>query len=473
MNILNNTILSTDSYKFSHYKQYPAGATDVFSYIEARGSNLPGCNETVFFGLQSYIKDVLMSPITKQDVEFAEKFTAAHGVPFNKEGWLRIVEVHKGMLPVKIDAVPEGTVVPTGNLLLSIHCNDPELFWLPSYLETAILRAVWYGTSVASISRHVKSVIKSYLDKTSDAPDAELPFKLHDFGARGVSSTQSAGIGGAAHLVNFMGSDTVEGILHSMQYYNADVCGFSIPAAEHSTMTSWGRENEESAYENMVEQYARKGSIFAVVSDSYDVYNAVEKIWANNLLTRVKLRGATAVIRPDSGDPLVVPIELIELLMKEVGYTVNSKGYKVLPDYVRLIQGDGCTPETIEAILAKMESKGLSASNIAFGMGAGLLQKCDRDTFKMAMKCSAVEINGKFVDVYKDPVTDPGKKSKKGVLTLLHRNGKYLTVRAEEADKMRKDGWYLATRCVFNSVHGRVDQIEMYNFNEIRERAKL
>jgi nicotinamide phosphoribosyltransferase len=432
-NILRNLILSTDSYKFSHYKQYPEGTTNVYSYIESRGSKISPV--IMMFGLQYYLKEYLSTPVTMTDVEQAKVITDKHGVPFNYDGWKYIVEKHGGYLPLRIKAMPEGMVVETKNIMASVEATDPKCYWLVSYMETDLLRAVWYGSTVASLSYACKQMIYNALKLTADNADAEISFKLHDFGFRGVSSFESAAIGGAAHLVNFMGTDTMAGILMAMDYYHSDVCGYSIPAMEHSTTTSWGgREGEQKSFENMINHFAKEGALFACVSDSYDIYNATRKIWGENLLPIVKEKGATVVIRPDSGDPEKVPVEVIEILMEKVGYTVNSKGYKVLPNYVRVIQGDGININSIPKILNALIDKRISTSNIAFGMGGGLLQQVDRDTFKFAMKCSAIEVNGEWRDVYKEPVTDMGKISKKGRLALVKGDHGYQTVRENEAD---------------------------------------
>lgn len=434
MNKLLNLALNSDSYKFSHAVQYPLGTTALFSYIEARGTTT-GIDGTLFFGLQDFIKNYLSTPITHKDIDEAKAIIEAHGEPFNEAGWRYIVDKYNGYLPVKIRAVKEGTFVKTHNVLVTCESTDPHCAWIESYLETALLRGVWYPTTVATNSFYCKRLIMEALRKTSDNPEAEISFKLHDFGARGVSSLESAAIGGMAHLVNFMGTDTVSGIIRAMESYNSGVCGFSIPAAEHSTMTSWGKDNEYFAYRNMVIQYAAPGKIFAVVSDSYDIFNAVKNIWiGKGLLKDVKEAGATVVIRPDSGDPTKVPIDLIELIANEYGYTVNEKGYKVLPPEVRLIQGDGITPESLKKILENLEARGYSASNIAFGMGGGLLQMVNRDTYKFAMKCSAARVNGKWIDVFKQPVTDSGKSSKKGRITLATEigTGEIKTIRVED-----------------------------------------
>lgn len=417
MKLAKNILLNTDSYKVSMFKQYPAGTTGVYSYIESRGGRY---DRTVFFGLQAFIKEYLLEPITQQDIDVADEILTVHGEPFNRAGWQYILDKHNGYLPVVIRAVPEGTVVPVKQVLATIENTDPECFWLTTWLETALLRAIWYPTTVATQSWTIKRVILDYLEKTGDP--SLIDFKLHDFGARGVSSLESAGIGGAAHLVNFMGTDTISGILFAREFYNAGVAGFSIPAAEHSTITSWGRDGEVDAYRNMVDQFAKPGSIVAVVSDSYDIYNAASKLWGEELRQKVIDSGATIVIRPDSGDPVVVNRKLIGILGEKFGYTTNEKGFKVLNN-VRLIQGDGVNELTIRSILGALAAMGWSADNIAFGMGGALLQQLDRDTQKFAMKCSAAQINGEWIDVQKDPVTDPGKKSKAGRVTLWKSGG--------------------------------------------------
>lgn len=409
MSIINNPILRSDSYKYSHFKQYPSGTTRILSYIEPRHTKL-NINEVVHFGTQIFIKDRLMKPFTASDVKEAQAFMAEHGEPFNYEGYMYIVEKHGGMFPVNISAVPEGMPVPLGCMMVKISNTDEQCSWATSMLETELLQAVWYGSTVATISRECKRIIKAAMERTG-ADLAGLPFKLHDFGYRGVSSPESAGIGGAAHLINFLGSDTIRGIVYANQFYNAGTAGFSIPAAEHSTITSWGKENEVDAYANMVDKFAKPGAIFAVVIDSYNPFEAIQKMHERGLFDRVKNAGATMVLRPDSGDPHKMPLDVIRNLMNYVGFTTNQKCFDVLPPHIRVIQGDGITIDSIPVICNNMVTEGFSMDNLAFGMGGGLLQHCNRDTFGFAMKCSQIEVNGVPRDVYKET---PGKKSKRG-----------------------------------------------------------
>jgi nicotinamide phosphoribosyltransferase len=456
-----NLILNTDSYKVSHWVQYPAGMDGMFSYIESRGGVY---DRTVFFGLQAILKAYLTRPVTLSDVEEAKEVCSAHGVPFNEAGWRYIVEQRGGLVPVTIRAVPEGSVVPTRNALVTVESTDPKCFWMASYLETLLMR-VWYPTTVATISWHIKKLIRRYLNETSDDAVNQLPFKLHDFGARGVSSLESAALGGLAHLVNFKGSDTMPALLAGRQYYSEPMAAFSIPAAEHSTITAWGREGEEAAYRNMIEHYGKPGAVFACVSDSYDVYAAIEHLWGSRLKQQVIDSGATLVVRPDSGNPPDVVEKCAHLLDRAYGSEVNSKGFKVLK-HVRLIQGDGVNPTSIKDILERLKAAGFAADNIAFGMGGALLQQLNRDTQKFAMKCSAARINGEWVDVFKDPVTDPGKASKKGRLDLV-RDGtthEYVTYPMGPAGAARNSELVEVFR------DGRL--LKDWTFNEVRMRSE-
>lgn len=414
MHILDNLILNTDSYKASHWLQYPPGTDRSFFYVESRGGTY---ERTVFFGLQAILKEYLGKHATHTMVDEAKTFFEAHGEPFNEAGWRRIVDVHDGLLPLRIRAVPEGMVVPTHQVLMTIESTDPEAFWLPSYVETLLLR-VWYPITVATVSWHVKQTISQFLEQTSEDPAGQLPFKLHDFGARGVSSAESAALGGMAHLVNFRGTDTVLGVLAAKAYYREPMAGLSIPAAEHSTITSWGKEREVDAYRNMLRQFAKPGGLVACVSDSYDLYHAVREHWGKTLRNEVVASGATLVVRPDSGDPVDVVHQTLILLDEAFGSVVNGKGYRVL-NHVRVIQGDGVNPTSIRAILERITKAGFAADNLAFGMGGTLLLQINRDTQKFALKCSAARVDGRWLDVFKDPVTDHGKASKRGRLTLL------------------------------------------------------
>jgi len=417
---MTNIILSTDLYKASHYLLYPDGTEYVYSYIESRGGKY---DKIVFLGIQEFKKKYLTHPITADDIDEAEDIITTAGLPFNREGWEYILRVHQGYLPLKIKSIKEGTVLKTKNVLVTVVNTDPKCAWLTNYIESPLLRSIWYATTVATGSFNIKvELLKSYAQSSDTVVTpvlSDLSFKLNDFGVRGVSSKESAEIGGIGHLINFAGTDNMEALLAIKKIYNKTKVGFSIPAYEHSTVTSWGRDKEALSYTRGLEKFAHSGSLLAVVSDSYDLWNAVTEIWGKQLKEKLLASGATIIIRPDSGDALTVPIKIIEILGEIFGYTTNSKGYKVLHPSVRVIQGDGITQESVPIILKNLMNAGYSIDNLALGMGGGLLQMVNRDDLKFAMKCSAISINGIWHNVRKEPITDPGKRSKAGRLALV------------------------------------------------------
>jgi len=456
-----NPILNTDSYKTSHYLQYPPDTAHVFAYMESRGGVFP---HTVFFGLQAILKAEFLNPVTRADIAEARDILAAHGTPFNEAGWLRLIEKHGGRLPIEIRACPEGRVVPVGNALMTVVNTDPEFFWLTSYVETALLR-VWYPVTVATISWHVRETIAAALAQTADDPVNGLMFRLHDFGARSVSSNQSAGLGGLAHLVSFCGTDTLAALLAAREFYHETMAGFSIPAAEHGTITPWGRAGECDAYANIIARFGRPGATFAVVSDSYDIFRAVDQLWGQTLRQQVIESGATLVVRPDSGDPAETVAKTLEILAARFGADVNGKGYRVLR-HVRVIQGDGVNPESIAAILRRIIADGFSAENLSFGMGGALLQRLDRDTQQFAYKTSAVRVAGQWRAVYKDPVTDPAKRSKRGLLGLVDKPD-FATVTVDGEAFQPLDGGVNVLRPVYRYGALLVDE----SFETVRARA--
>lgn len=462
-----NLILRTDSYKLSHWLQYPDDTEDVFSYLESRtGATYP---YTVFFGLQHILKEISGHRVTRVDVEQADSLARFHfnGDQFNRRGWDHIVREHDGRLPLRIRAVPEGSVIPTGNVLMTVENTDPECFWLTNALESKLLH-VWYPSTVATLSRHVKELIADALDRTGGSREL-LKFMLQDFGYRGATTDDAAAIGGAAHLVNFAGTDTLVALLLAIDSYEADptTLGFSVPATEHSVMTALGREGELEQLDRMLEKYPT--GVISIVADSYNIYGFTKAIIDRR--DRILARDGVVVLRPDSTTRQhpTASLEvnyLLEELWKGFGGKVNKANSKVIDPHVRLLWGDGLTPRDINVILGGMTLKGFAAENIAcFGMGGGLLQKVDRDTQSFAFKSSAQKRNGVWHDVRKEPL-DTSKTSKGGRLELVRRpDGDYETVRRESV-KLEDE---LVMETVFED--GKITRLT--DFEAVRERAAL
>ncbi len=468
-----NNILDVDWYKTGHVECYPSGISRMTAYLEARGN--AEHDAQVFFGLQPILEE-LAKGITEGDIDEADRYLKREGCPFDADAWRGILSRHLGKIPLKISAIPEGEVVPKGNIVMKVESTDSAAYWLTTWFETKLMR-VWYPSTVATRSFYAKRMIKSWLDMTSDDPDQWLNTRLHDFGSRGTSCAEQAAIGGAAHLVNFDGTDTCVAPPWIDRHYPTGghrridkPYGTSIPATEHSTIIAWGQSGEEDAYRRVMQRYAKHG-VFACVSDSYDIYNAVNNIWGDKLRDEVKKCGAIVVIRPDSGDPLDVCGALFDMLAGRFGTLTNKKGYKVLNN-VRLIQGDGVDTNLIYKILQMYENLGYSAENIAFGMGAGLLQKLNRDTEAYAYKiCEISRQDWSWGDktlhlpVKKTVTSDPSKASKAGDLDLIRgTHGNFVTIDRRLNDTSAPS----ALIKVFENGKIRA----RWDFGEIRDRAQ-
>lgn len=474
-----NLALNTDSYKTSHWLQLPPGTTTMYSYGESRGSD-QGYTKVVQWGMLAILKKFFLKPITTLDVKRAKRFVDRHIKPgvFNYDGWMYIVEQHGGKLPLHIRALREGSVIPLRNVMFSVEATDERCAWLGSYFEPLMLQ-LWYSSTVASIAFQIRETLEEFFDDTVDDDRREqIAFKLHDFGFRGAAAPQAAEIGGGGHLLSFLGSDNMRAIAGLYDFYNLDeeddnsMPAFSVIASEHSTMcanSDADRRDDAGALEKMVQILEEHKSIVSAVADTYDVFRFVERVCSPTYQKRIRESGGTLVVRPDSGDPTVIPVTILEMLLDGYGYTMNSKGYKVLPDCIRVLQGDGINGNTIRVILEKLKDLKISAENIVFGMGGALLQHCDRDWFKFAMKGSSITINGKQSDLYKDPITDAVKRSKRGrVTTFLDQSNQYFSDRLELQNTNTK----IVDQMITFYKDGVLNEEADESFTVIRERVQ-
>jgi nicotinamide phosphoribosyltransferase len=324
---------------------------------------------------------------------------------------------------------------------------------------------VWYPTTIASNDYKAWRALKRYNAESSDNPEA-VNFMLHDFGFRGVSSVETAEIGGMAHTVFFSGSDNIQGVRAANFYYNEPMAAYSVPASEHSIQCSYGETfyNQREYLRKMLDTYAKEGKIVSVVIDGYDVYREAQQLC--ELKNEIIASKARVVFRPDSGDAKEVIPKILAMQANAFGYTVNSKGYKVINN-VGVLQGDGIDNETMIELLELVTELGYSTDNIVFGSGGGLLQKVNRDTYKFAQKASAIKIHDQWVPIWKDPVTDPGKRSKSGRLTLVRSRltGEFSTV---NIDKPLDSEYEDMMVTVYD--HGKL--LVEHTLDEIRARAK-
>lgn len=469
-------ICRTDSYKFTHpfmFKELNkrVGKKKVVGMASYGESRMPSRTKVTVMGGQMALNKMFYRPIRMSDVDAAEAFALKHfGRPlFDRASWEKVVTVYGGMIPAIIRAVPDGTVIPGGVPIYSVTVLDPDLFWMSSGIETILLRGYWYPTTIASLDRDTKQELKRYYEM-SGADLAGLEFALHDFGGRGVSCGEQAEIGGAAHLVSFMGSDTIEGVLTANYYYQDDMAAYSVFATEHSVECSFGLDVAgEEDYIRAILANAVEGSIVSIVIDGKDMWRCAELL-CTVFRDAIIASKAKVVFRPDSGDMLEIVPRLIRMQDMAFGHTVNAKGYKKI-NHVGIIYGDGVDRRNMITMIGNLVVGMMySADCMIFGSGGTLLQKVDRDTLKFAQKGSALLYeDGTWEGIAKDPVTDPGKKSKEGVMTAIRSKmtGEISAARLDQHELNEE----------FEDLHVLMYHTgTLYNFTklaEVRERAAV
>jgi nicotinamide phosphoribosyltransferase len=450
-----NPLFLLDGYKNWHHMMYPAGITQLYSNMTPRSYKHLKCDKSVFFGLQYYLKEYLIKQwnenffnIPKDKiVNDVKRFHWAYsGVDFNTT---HIEKLHDlGYMPLKIKALPEGSLVNEKVPYFTITNTHPDFAWLVNYLETQMSTSIWDLCVNATIAYEYRKILDKWADKTCD-DNSFVQWQGHDFAQRGRSSQEST-FNQAGHLLSFTGTDTIPSIFMLEEYYNADITkelvGASVPATEHSVMTSYGKEDEIEAFERMLNLFPT--GIISVVSDSFDLWQ-VCTTFVTQLKDKILARNGKLVIRPDSGDPVdivcgvntagpdydknyaVYTVEqtkgVVELLWDAFGGTINSKGYKVLDSHIGVIYGDSISRERAEAICRRLEAKGFASNNVVFGIGSYTYNYNTRDSLGIAVKSTYCEVDGEARNIFKDPVTDDGmKKSARGLLRIDLVDGEYV-----------------------------------------------
>lgn len=430
MSVVTNPILKADSYKAHHSGMYSEGIVNMWAYGEPRVLGYT----IVPFGLTAICSELAKERITKEHVDEAQDFIERHipGTPWDRKPWDKIVSKHGGRWPVLIQGLPEGLPVPSSLPIYTITLaeDDPELAWLPAYIETRVQRAIWYPTTIATLDHGTYTGLHARYEKTG-ANKALIPFALHDFGGRGVTCSEQAEIGGAAHLVHFDGSDTMEGIYFANRVYKHNMAGYSVPATEHSIQCSYGPENQVKYLSDIIAKFGKPGGIVSLVIDGYDTYQAV-KILCEELKDQIIASGAKVVFRPDSGDMVEQTLDILKAQCEAFGFTETDKGYKT-PKHVGILWGDGVDRGNMLKLLDTIAGEGYAADCVVFGSGGALLQKVNRDTLKFAQKTSAVKLpNGAWMNTQK---MTPGKVSKGGrISTKSYTNDWGPTLAAYDID---------------------------------------
>ena len=514
-----NLILDVDSYKNDHGRMLKDNVEFLQSSIIPRKNKTDIFTSYVIpFGYIYAIKNYLAKPITLENIDEAEIYFHLHGASFDRKRWEYIVEKYNGYLPLKINAVKEGQHIPMNMPLVRVENTDPKCAWLVSYIETMLLRATWYGTTVATNAHSIKKIVKENAQKTW-RNDAFIDYHLHNFGARGGSSLESEIISSMAHAISFSGSDSMQANKAIFELYEQpnvknykeliellklkQPTGYvsSVIASEHSVSCSNSNYENRDDYaiavkmldilEEEINKKEQNGEYFkdtgiqtivSIVSDTYDIYRFVDKYLGQFLKDRIEKlaeRGGKIVVRPDSGDPTIIPIEIIKILMNRFGYSTNAKGYKSLPPFLGVLQGDGINTKSIQVILHNLEQEKLSLSNLIFGMGGKLVMPPNgRDEYSFAMKATAQKLKNEteWQHLIKDPITDIGKKSHSGHISVYKSEMDKIIVGEIERFELigQSEGeptfyWKDMMLEVFNN--GKIIEENINNFQQIRLEA--
>lgn len=441
-----------DFYKISHRRMYPAGTQLTYSTWTPRTSRIKGVDSVVVFGPQAFIKEYLMDvfqehffarPKAEVVAEYKRLISSTLGDP-NPETQ-HIEELHDlGYLPLSIKALPEGTIAPTRVPVMTIENTEPRFFWLTNFIESLASAELWQPATSATLAVEYKKLMDKFALETNPEGKDFVMFQGHDFSMRGMSSLRSSILSGMGHLLSFVGTDTIPAISAAEYYYNADVTkelvGTSVPATEHSIQCAYG--DDEKYLRRMLSEVHPNG-IVSIVSDGYDFWDVITRV-VPSLKNEIMARkggpvGDKVVIRPDSGDPVLIvcgdpeaPVGTpehkgaIECLYETFGGTVSSTGFKVLDSHIGLIYGDAITLPRAKEIMSRLAAKGFASTNVVFGIGSYTYQYNTRDTFGYALKSTLTVVNGQERQIFKNPKTDDGtKKSQKGRVVVLKEGDSY------------------------------------------------
>lgn len=435
---MKDILFNTDCYKLSHREQYPDNTTKIQSNWVARSDKLSvtQTGHSVHMGIVNYVYELqewcnwffslTIDELREYLTEYKTIVTNILGREYDVQHIRSLY--HLGYLPIKIASQPELCMYPLQTPLVTVENTHPDFAWLVNYLETSLSASLWQPSTSATIAESLYRLMEEKYNETG-SPKELIPYMCHDFSYRGMSGDNSAVLSGLGHLAYFEGSDTLPAIRRWKQLYS-NHRGASVAATEHSVMTINGIEGEYETFEKLLELYPT--GILSIVSDGYDYFNVLTNTLPK-LKDKIMARDGKLVIRPDSGNPIDIICGdrrqpffnpegkgSLELLGETFGYTINSKGYKVLNQKIGLIYGDGMTLKSIENILENMSLQGWAAENVVFGIGSFTYQYNTRDTYGYAFKATYAEVDGEPRNIFKQPKTDPGKNSLTGRFDLPH-----------------------------------------------------
>ena len=344
-----NPWLLTDFYKLTHILQYRPELRELTSYLTPRGSRLKGVDKVVFFGLSAYVHSYVVKnfndnffnrPWWESCNEVKE--VLKEGLGYSDEMISKTLDnlhaLHElGYLPVEINAVAEGTLVPMGVPCVEIKSTNPQFFWVGQALEASLSAAIWHPMVSATIAREYRKIARGAFFATVENGIDERT-AMCDFSMRGQESNESAVNASVAWLTSMWNSSTVAARKHIQNVYGkceGNVRG--LTSTEHSVMTS--HACLDGGYEYYTFKYLfnlYKNVSFAAVCDSYDFWNVLTNILPKYFMQEIDERGKRGVfigVRHDSAEPVDALCGTIPVINENSNVKINE-----LPD--TLIEGE-------------------------------------------------------------------------------------------------------------------------------------
>lgn len=477
-------MLMADTYKNTNPDAMPEGLIKLTSYITPRKSMFKNIDKVVFFGLQGFIQEFLIDLVNetffKRDKEeVLAEYKSYLDTQIGKQSYdlSRIAALHDlGYLPIKMKALPEGSLVNMGVPCIELTNTHPDFAWVVQWIE-CIAQSELFGTcNWATMAHEYRKLANDFYKKTTDGANPAMA--MADFGFRGLGVDNGIRAS-SSWLLSFDKTSTIPAMQYIDKMYNAECAknhiGIGAVSLEHATVCSNLAicETEENLLRRLLTT-VYKDTSFSYVSDSFDYWSLV-----NDTLPKLKKEimehNGKFLVRPDSGDIVEISVKTVQKLYEIFGGSVNSKGYKELNPKVGIIYGDGCQYSKIEEIWTKLEKLGFAADTILFGVGAfSFTAMCTpedgmvcltRDTFGFAMKSTDCVINGKEYTIQKNPKTDQNhlKKSHKGLCCVTKDGDDYVCHDGYTSETLPADNLLM-------TVYRDGQFVRTTNFADIRER---
>lgn len=380
----NNLVLAADAYTVSSNLFVSAKARERSIYnLTNRYSPakvIPSlCKDSrmVFYGLHYFINKWLIDPITHEDVSEAKYFMKeAHSfggpLAFDEDLWRRVVDEYRGYLPIKIEAIEEGTTFFPNQPYVQVT-SEEGFGEIAAHIEALMLGYVSNASARLTLCRHWYERFCDYYRAEGVAEEKlhdYAKWAIHDFGMRASSCGEESELYGLTHLLVFNGTDTFNAARLAKRMGAEADTGTSIHALAHRIVQGHNTENSAFWMIDKVTQNICKVNIASYVSDCYNFDKALD------VLTQMARENPDNiyVCRPDSGDYVETVLQVCR---------------KNLPN-LRFIQGDGMNPSKVDKVVEAMHKEGFKLHEKGiFGVGGWLRNTPTRDLFSSAYKLSA------------------------------------------------------------------------------------